>query len=479
MKEFPLDLNRHNIFKWFFIAASFLLMFSFALGGILSGDLKLGFKLYLMVFFTLVSLIFFDEPRWMLILYVFTIPLSSAIFLFSSFYKTFSGFFIEMNNVFSMYNSLARPDGIYIYTIMELLIVFSMGFYFSTSIREIRFKRLFIFLFCFSVLSLFSVFTSINPARTLFQGFHLGLSLIVFWYSLQLWGNKKYDQLILLLVLFMILVVTVDVISFQAIKMLLRGSWVLRSVGRFNTPNPPAHLAGMGVIFSLYLFFKSKFPRNLFYSFLAIVYLLVIFCAGSRNALISVTISVTVFLFLNYGLKDKRQILLSVLLGIVLAYVGYKFGRTLVQLRLNPRLLYYDTSILTRFLMWENSIDYVIKNPFKPIGIGNFFYFYKSLALPFAHNLLINTWIESGLFPFLMLLGLYIAGLLKIAKVSIAALKGQIRDKDKLVSVAFMLYIILLFTADQFLYDGSLWRFMLILMSFAVYNLWGKKDEES
>jgi hypothetical protein len=300
----------------------------------------------------------------------------------------------------------------------------------------------------------------------------------MFYFSLQLWDDQKYENLVIFVLIILILLTVVDVISLKAIKMLLAGKWIIREVGRFNTPNPPAHLAGMGVIFSLYLAFKRRFPSNILYFGFAGILLVVILCTGSRNGLISTIIASFLFLFFATKSREKYNWILVTITGFVFLVVFYKLGRLVFQLRLNPQLLLYDTSILSRFLLWRNSFRYFIAHPFSPVGTGNFFYFYGSLGLPFAHNFLINLLIESGLVPFLMALWAYFLGIKKIVGKIVEFFKLSEVRKEELVAVSFILYMMLLFSADQFLYDGSLWRFMLVFLSFSISKLWREKGEE-
>jgi len=441
-----------------------------------SGDLKLGLKLTLLLFLVLATLIGADRPKWVFLLYLPSIPLSSAIILFTPFFKRFSGFFIEVPNVFASYNSIARPDGIYTYTILEVIMLVILAYQIATK-QPLKFKWILIFVLFFVTTSFLSIFSALNVTRAFFQNIHLFLSLMMFFFSLQIWEDPKYEDLAISILIALIILTVIDVISLRAIKMLLAGKWFVREVGRFNTPNPPAHLAGMGIIFSLYFAFRKRFPSNILYFGFAGILLLVIFCTGSRNGLISTVFASFLFLFFALKNREKYNKILVAITGTAFVIIFYNLGRLIFQLRLNPRLLFYDTSILSRFLLWKNSLQYFLDHPFSPVGTGNFFYFEGSLGLPFAHNFLINLLIESGLIPFLMAIGAYILGIKKIIEKIFQFLKSSEVRKEELVSVSFILYIMLIFSADQFLYDGSLWRFMLIFLSFSISKLWGRSNE--
>jgi len=455
----------------------FITFFVLSLAAVWIGDLKFGLKLALLAFFIFATLNAADRPKWVFLLYLPSIPLSSALILFTPFFKRFSGFFVEVPNVYAIYNSLARPDGIYIYTILEAILLFFLTYQIATK-QSLRYKSVLLFILFFVISSFFSIFSTLNVTRTFFQNIHLLFSLVMFYFSLQLWDDQKYENLVIFVLLILILLTVVDVISLKAIKMLLAGKWIIREVGRFNTPNPPAHLAGMGVIFSLYLAFKRRFPSNILYFGFAGILLVVILCTGSRNGLISTIIASFLFLFFATKSREKYNWILVTITGFVFLVVFYKLGRLVFQLRLNPQLLLYDTSILSRFLLWKNSLRYFIAHPFSPVGTGNFFYFYGSLGLPFAHNFLINLLIESGLVPFLMALWAYFLGIKKIVGKIVEFFKLSEVRKEELVAVAFILYMMMLFSADQFLYDGSLWRFMLVFLSFSISKLWREKGEE-
>ncbi|MDI6851166.1 MAG: O-antigen ligase family protein [bacterium] len=454
-----------------------MLFLGISLATVFLGDVKLGVKLSLLCFFVIAGLISSDYPKWQLLLYLLTIPFSSAVVLFTPFYRNFSGFFVETANFYAPYNSLARPDGLYIYSFMEFLILINI-IYYVASRKPVKFRGALFFLILFVISNFFTILTAINPMRTFFQSLHLGLSLAVFFFSLQFWDDAKYEDITIILLVLLILFTVIDVIDFRALRMLMSGKWLARSAGRFNSPNPPAFLAGMGIIFSLYLGFKKRVPFNFFFLGIACILILVIFCTGSRNGLISSLVASFVFLIFVFKSDEKHKWILFTILGTVFLFIFYRLGRILFQFRLNPKLLLYDTSILSRILLWRNSLRYFISNPFSPVGTGNFFYFEGSLGLPFAHNFLINLLIESGVVAFLVVFLAYIVGIKKILEKFFEFLKSSEVKKEEIVSVAFILYVIMLFSADQFLYDGSLWRFMLIFLSFSISKLWRDKREE-
>lgn len=441
------------------------------------GDLKFGLKLALLSFFLIASLITSDNPKLQFLVYLPSIPMSSAVILFTPFFKRFSGFFVETPNVFASYNSFARPDGLYIYTFLEFLLLVALVYHVIAR-KFSKYRALLIFLVVFVVFNFLTVFVALNATRAFFQSLHLALSLSMFYFSLQLWGDEKYEEFVVSALIVIILLTVADVINLDSIKMLLSGKWLVRSAGRFNTANPPAHLAGMGIIFSLYLGFKKRIPVNLLFFGIAGILLLVIFCTGSRNGLISTVAASSVFLFFILKTQRKYNLVLVSLAVVLFALVSYNLGRVVFQLRLNPELLLFDTSVLSRFLLWRNSFRYFLAHPFSPVGTGNFFYFEGSLGLPFAHNFLINLLVESGVIPFLMAIWVYLLGIKKIFTKVVAFIKSSDINKEELVSVAFILYMMLIFSADQFLFDGSLWRFMLIFLSFSVSKLWGSSNKD-
>jgi O-antigen ligase len=471
--RFSIGKSRNE--KIFLILYS-VIQFVVILYGVLLGDLKLGLKLSLLFFFLNAGIFFLDDAKILLLTYVFTIPLTSGLVVLSPFFTKFSGLYIEIPNIFAIYNALARPEGIYIYNLMEIVLLLSLSLYALKKDNTLKFNKLLIFSLFFCIVSSLSIITALNPVRAILQNIHLFLSLIMFIFALQVWnGDERYEKLILFVMVFLILVTVIDVVNLKALRMPMRGTLLVRATGRFNTPNPPAFLAGMGVLFAFYLGIKSKLPLNFLSYTLIFVFMLVILCTGSRNGLISTVISLFFFLFLlNFGHKRSKNYFIPFFLVIII-FVLYKLGRGLIQLRLNPKLLTYDTSVFSRFLMWRNSISYILHHPFEPVGTGCFFYFNGSLGMPFAHNFLINTLIESGIVPFFMLLGAYVIALSKIVKKVLQVTRGANINLEEIVSLTFILYMISVFTFDQFLYDGSLWRFMLVFLSFSISKLW-KED---
>ncbi|MGB9824102.1 MAG: O-antigen ligase family protein [Candidatus Hydrothermia bacterium] len=469
---FSIKNSNERIFLVFYSLAQFVVI----LLCILLGDLKLGLKLGLLLFFLNAGILFLNNPKILFLFYVLTIPMASGLVVLSPFYTRFSGLYLEVPNVFAIYNALARPEGIYIYNLMEILLLLSLFLYAFKRDYKLKFHNLLIFSLFFCFASSLSIITALNPVRAVFQNIHLFLSLIMFIFALQVWnGDERYEKLVLFVMVFLILVTVIDVVNLKALKMLMRGTLLVRATGRFNTPNPPAFLAGMGVLFAFYLGLKSKFPLNFLSYTLIFVFMLVILCTGSRNGLISTFVSLFFFLFLlNFSHKKSKNYFIPFFL-VIIVIVLYRLGRGLIQLRLNPKLLAYDTSVFSRLLMWRNSISYILRHPFEPVGTGCFFYFNGSLGMPFAHNFLINTLIESGIVPFIMLLAAYITALMKIVRKVFQVTRGANINLEEIVGLTFILYIISVFTFDQFLYDGSLWRFMVVFLSFSISKLW-KED---
>lgn len=440
------------------------------------GGLKYGLKLALVVWFLFLGFFLVGSPKLLTILYLLSIPIASAFVLFAPFYKEFGGFYVETRNIAVPFSTLARPDGVYPYNIIEFFIIFALIDVMIDKKESLKFKPVLVFTALYILFTAISIFTAINPLKAFFQTSQLALSLASFFLLLQLFGeNENYDKWLIMITLLLAIGVTISVINKDAIMTLLHGSWISRAAGRFTNPNPPALLAGMAGIFSFYLFLKNKFPLNLIFLAAFILFFLVIMCAGSRNALISILVSLFTFAVLYFRSNRKKGFLLLLLVIILMAFFMFTLGRVILMIRLNPETLKYDTSILSRLILWRNSINYFIKSPFKPFGPGNFFYFSGSLSMPFAHNFLINTLVESGLIPALMLLVAMVAGVLRVIKVIILTFKNEHPTLEQLVSAVLLVYLFLILSIDQFLYDGSLWRFMLVFLAFAITHLWRNK----
>ncbi len=457
----------------------FLILLLVSLVGLYTEGLKGSIKLTVIMFFLIVTFLLADSKRFLQVLYILSIPYVSALVLFSPYYRDFIGIYVETRNIAVSASALVRPDGIYVYNIIELVILLNLlGLILNR--EEIRYKNILIFCIVYTFFTFTSVFTSINPLKATIQTAQLFLSFAPFSLLLQLLGeDEQFDQVLLVLTLAVALGVVATVINKDALINLVHGNFVQRQAGRFTNPNPPALLAGMGCIYSLYCFFKSKFPKNFVFLIFIVLNLLAVLCTGSRNALVSVVIAFTFFMLFNMRSGKRRSIIFGIIVFVVFVTLILLIGRLIFLVRLNPDIIKLDTSIASRLIIWRNSIEYILQNPLTPIGPGNFFYFRGSLSLPFAHNLLLNTFIESGIIPGFMLLFAMILAAARLLKVFQMWVKKVNISLEQITGASFLIYIFLIFSVDQFLYDGSLWRFTLLFLGYAVHFIWGWKNKEA
>ena len=152
-------------------------------------------------------------------------------------------------------------------------------------------------------------------------------------------------------------------------------------LGLTGNKNITATLFAMEAPFVLYLIFFLKRPYlKLLFSILLSLTFYNIFVLGSRTAIL-ITLFQSIFLVFfiifhtKFNLKSKINHILFWIFPLVVSF--FIFNNSLktsstsnIYNRLSTIEL-EDTSVNTRFRYYKHSIEYILENPFTPLGIGN------------------------------------------------------------------------------------------------------------
>jgi len=175
---------------------------------------------------------------------------------------------------------------------------------------------------------------------------------------------------------------------------------VLRAFGLFPDPHMLAFFLGLISFFSLVFFFflkKRRFLWFLIFCFFSLILVLTFSRGGYLGFLAGFSI-VILFSWSKIAAEDrsflKRGAVLFLLLAIL--FGGAALGRFYSSFNLN------EGSNSGRLLIWQESFDFFLKNPFLGSGLGNY-----SLSLdPYvdyrnpitSHNLYLDILAETGIF---------------------------------------------------------------------------------
>jgi len=442
------------------------------------------FKYFAIFSFILISILLLGNIKLFLIVYPFLIAKVLNIVVFSPYFNPqFIGIWVETIQNYVVPNALfAHFPEINLYNLYEFG-AFIVFLDILASRKKLKYNKIFIFLMWYLIFASFSLFTAVNFLNTVITLLQLALSFLPFLLILQVLGeDETYDDLFLTLVLLVVFIISIPAITKESIVNLLRGTFLIkRESGILRDPNLTGMVSGMGVLFSLYLYFKKgDFKAKFLYAFITVFLLIAIACTGSRNALIATGFSVPLFLilYLRSGAQKKEKFIFSAILIFGVLLVSAYLARIIIKYRLNPNFLKFDLSAWQRLQMWRMSIEYFLHNPFKPLGMGNFFFFEGSFYFHHhPHNIFVENLIECGIIPFLMILFVAFNGLKVVFKNFGLALKGRV-SLEEVVGSSFIIYALTVLSFDFMLYKRNAWRFFLIFLAFAISKLSKDKYKE-
>jgi len=243
-----------------------------------------------------------------------------------------------------------------------------------------------------------------------------GLNMIKTWFVmpillLSIWLQthpQKRDIDILLLLWFGI----TAIVSFLSNIYIFQG--ILTFDGRlsswYTSPNYLAFFLAPGILLTQYFFTHSLFKGKkwsklmIFWMFISLLFSL--FFTKSYSTWIAVFLSSSIFLTLKYPVLQKKKIIISLLILSCIAFLFLFFElrteKWQMMISLDSR-----SSIASRLMIWESSIQMIAHYPLFGIGIGRFeeaylayqifFPPYLEWAVPQPHNLYLAIFLQAGI----------------------------------------------------------------------------------
>ncbi len=164
-------------------------------------------------------------------------------------------------------------------------------------------------------------------------------------------------------------------------------------------------------------------------------------------------------LLLFLGSKRIRRSIVILVLFTVISFIIFSIHSILVGNNLlsffHTRLDPYSASKVERIYIWKASIKMFLDHPITGIGIGTFPLVYPSYKLPearefsmsFAHNLLLNLLVETGIFGFLS----FLAFIVSLYKRGLRLYKEAQDDFTLTLIASLTAYL------GHQLFDGTMW----------------------
>jgi len=195
-----------------------------------------------------------------------------------------------------------------------------------------------------------------------------------------------------------------------------------RAIATFPSPNILGGYLIMIFFLTLHLLSEKKYPAPSTLNLLPnMFFILMIFAAllltKSLGAWLSLIITMITLFFLSYkSIKHKKAASIAFLIAIFLV-IGF------ILITRWERLMNLDNpqnSIIQRLNYWRTAIAVIKDHPILGVGPGNFqevFLKYKvgfSTNTRYAHNMLLQTWTETGILGFIALIYLVITFLAKV-----------------------------------------------------------------
>lgn len=224
-------------------------------------------------------------------------------------------------------------------------------------------------------------------------------------------------------------------------------SKIFSPIYRFETnlnPNGVGIITVMLFMISLYkIHLTSKKIHKFFLILINLMSFLVIFAAKSRTVLIIMTLG---FIFLNVYFKNKKILLLTTLVLLIVVSMNYNKFSTLIRLRTYETEVKGQkiTKLTGRTELWKKGINIIFKNPV--LGVG-----------PIKSKVKVDTHIGTYHNAYIQLLvTVGFLGFLPILIMLIVAFKRLVFDKENfLIKVIFITGILSSLVENRLLNYGS------------------------
>lgn len=323
--------------------------------------------------------------------------------------------------------SLAKIGSVNLLDILLFLFIFYSFFLLKKKSLfnhfQIFLKKNLLFFLLFCLFFLFSFF-SVLYSHIFWDSLGLWKSFFLlpfsFAYFLFFWTQQAFfkKQFILNLLWFSLLFFTLGSCYYWLKNWL---SYDQRLSFIFSSPNQLA-LTITPILFIGWEKIKKKWKKKhlLFFSLnssLFLLTLLVLWKTHSLGAWLAFFLTIFFNLFFSFSLQKKKFILNSFLFFLISTlFIIFSWTFLLENFSYQPKKP--SSSLDSRIIIWQVSEKILRENWFWGIGLGNFQnvylsyqkYFppYPQWAVPHAHNLFFNLWIELGFLPFLFFISLLI-----------------------------------------------------------------------
>lgn len=251
---------------------------------------------------------------------------------------------------------------------------------FFRSLKNIRRDYLLLSLIFFNATMYLSILVATNKNTALGYSIRFSMYLFVFFYITYNIRTKK--QLSLLL---NTLVITNFIIGFIALYQIIinftTGTLIDESNRIYSTLENPNNfgaytILSVFIVLSLIISCKNK-KVNLFYYMVFVLQLISIISCQSRNALISIVIGS----FILAIIYDKRYIIISIILPIILFLIP--------QSRLRVLEIFDISQNTSRLKLWKLTLLMIKDNPIFGIGYENYEFLYKPYV---SKNMELRVW---------------------------------------------------------------------------------------
>lgn len=315
--------------------------------------------------------------------------------------------------------------------LLFIYILFFKEFQFSGNTFAIA---LLLYIFSISI----SLFFSINLRSSIYQIYQLIPLLCLFFFT----SNLKKEQNLKLV---HVVLLSASIISAYTIyqylwgfehtreylnlnlKNILRTTYAKeilltrRAIGTFFSPNMLGSFIAMTIPLCLGTLFENKNNKKIWLFLSASLAVMLIALLFTKSIAAWTSLSFGVIIFFIFMRKSFDKIALIICIFTLLMSIS------LLLLRSNMfiDLMNQQNTILQRLAFWKSSLKIIKEFPFVGIGLGNFeniYTKYRELIANetrFAHNILLQTWIETGLlglFSVVLLVTLFVKISFKIEK---------------------------------------------------------------
>ena len=364
-------------------------------------------------------------------------------------YKTFTGYrAVSIERIFFEY-------------VNTFLLLIAFTRFKTIRVKTKIYKTFKIIIFLWVIFNLFSVFFSINFARSLNAFFISVLNPVLF---AGLFNNKKiiHDSSNFIVLFFCILICFNLGIKYLSIFYnYARGaieSAILLGHGSVEFGNLRGNSATNFLSFFLPMllvnqnWIKNDKLRNL----LKVTKILLIFVfstSGSRTGYFLISIFL-LFSFFSRRIKIKQFLQISIILTLSFTIFSYlnqhDFSNFLFdRFTAKGETILESASNDERLILWSNSIEKLRNNNFKGLGISNYFLVFKKYSN--AHNLYINIIFERGILVLLLFLLMTIFSI----KIQIKNINSLRYSHNKVIFMSLLiglnLFLIASTTGEDFL----------------------------